>query len=217
MKLTKYEHACAVVEEQGKKIVIDPGAFTQAFGELTAIVAVVLTHNHADHFEPRHIDAILAANPAVRIFGPSDTVGQLNDKSKATAVTGGDTATVGPFKLRFFGERHAEIHPDYFKMPENVGVLVNDRLYYPGDSFITPGVPIEVLLAPVSAPWLKIGETIDFVAKVKPTLCIATHTALLSEIAITLTEQKWLGVACQKHDIGYKHLNPSDSIELYTT
>ncbi|HSW99702.1 MAG TPA: MBL fold metallo-hydrolase [Patescibacteria group bacterium] len=213
MKLTKYEHACVVLEEQGKKIVIDPGAFTQSFGELTNIVAVVVTHKHPDHFEPRHLDAIIAANPAVRIFAPSDVTDQFPDKP-TTAVTGGDTADIAPFNLRFFGERHAEIHPDHFTMPENIGVMINDRVYNPGDSFVIPNVPVTTLLAPVSAPWLKIGETIDFVEHIKPNLCIATHTALLSEVAITLTEQNWLGAVCKEDGIIYKHLNPGDSIDV---
>jgi L-ascorbate metabolism protein UlaG (beta-lactamase superfamily) len=213
MKLTKYEHSCAVLEEQGKKLVIDPGAFTLGFGELNDIVAVVVSHGHADHFEPRHLDAILSANPTVRFFAPEDVAMQLKDKP-VTAVTGGDTAEAGPFKLRFYGGRHAEIHPEYLEMPENVGVLVNGSVYYPGDSFDKPDLPVRVLLAPVSAPWLKIGETIDFVEAIKPEICVPTHTALMSEIAITLTEHNWLSGVCEKHGITYKHLNPDDWLEV---
>jgi L-ascorbate metabolism protein UlaG (beta-lactamase superfamily) len=34
MKLTKYTHACIVLEEQGEKLVIDPGGFTPEFGDV---------------------------------------------------------------------------------------------------------------------------------------------------------------------------------------
>lgn len=212
MKLTKYEHACVVLEEQGKKLVIDPGAFTQGLGELTDIAAVVVTHQHADHFEPRWLQQIVAANPSVQLFAPSD-VAQLAKDLPITVVTGGAKANAEPFTLRFYGQRHAEIHADYMDMPENVGVLVNGNVYYPGDSFDKPDLPVHTLLAPVSGPWLKIGETISFVEDLKPKLVVPTHNALLSEVAITMTEQ-WLSGVCAKHGVGYSHLTPGASMEL---
>ena len=39
---------------------------------------------------------------------------------------------------------------------------------------------------PTSAPWLKIGDVIDFVAAVRPRRSFATHNALLSEFGHTL-------------------------------
>jgi L-ascorbate metabolism protein UlaG (beta-lactamase superfamily) len=212
MKLTKYGHACAVLEERGKKLVIDPGAFSDEFGDVNNVVAVVVTHEHADHCEPRNLEKIAAANPGVKMLAPADVVKQL-EKLPVTAITGGDHVEVGPFKLQFFGERHAEIHP-IFPRPQNIGVLVNDgAVYYPGDSFTLPEGPVKALLAPVSAPWLKIGETIEFVDAVKPSMCIPTHNALLSELGSSLTEM-WLKSTCEKHNCVYKHLNPGDGLEV---
>ncbi len=51
MKLTKYEHACVFLEnDDGDKVVIDPGIFTNLPGDLSRIVAIVITHEHPDHF-----------------------------------------------------------------------------------------------------------------------------------------------------------------------
>ncbi|CAB4639022.1 unannotated protein [freshwater metagenome] len=60
--------------------------------------------------------------------------------------------------------------------------MVNDLLYYPGDSYTTPDKKVPVLACPTSAPWLKIGDVMDFVAVVKPSKSFATHNALLSDL-----------------------------------
>ena len=65
MKLTKYEHACVVLEDQGQKLVIDPGMFSPDFNDLRDITALVITHQHGDHFDLRNIENIVAANPGV--------------------------------------------------------------------------------------------------------------------------------------------------------
>ncbi|MFP3381565.1 hypothetical protein SB767_35190, partial [Bacillus sp. SIMBA_069] len=75
-----------------------------------------------------------------------------------TVVHPGDSVEAGPFSLRFFGGRHAVIH-ESIPVVDNVGVLVNDTLYYAGDSFSIPeGVEVDVLAAPAGAPWMKIAE-----------------------------------------------------------
>ncbi|MGO7984029.1 hypothetical protein ACC691_40010, partial [Rhizobium johnstonii] len=72
-------------------------------------------------------------------------------------VSAGDEVTVGAFTLRFFGGRHAVIHSS-IPIVDNVGVLVNDTLYYAGDSFTIPdGVDVQVLAAPAGAPWMKLA------------------------------------------------------------
>ena len=83
-------------------------------------------------------------------------------------VAPGDEVEVGPFRLRFFGGRHAQIHSS-IPVIDNVGVLVNESLYYGGDSFAVPeGVAVDVLAAPAGAPWMKIAEAMDYVMEVAP-------------------------------------------------
>jgi hypothetical protein len=69
-----------------------------------------------------------------------------------------------------------------------VGYLVDDALYYPGDSFVVPGVAVETLLAPASAPWLKIAETIAFVREVQPVRVHPTHDAVLSDVGRAMVD-----------------------------
>jgi L-ascorbate metabolism protein UlaG (beta-lactamase superfamily) len=211
MQLTKYEHACVVLTEAGQKVIIDPGNFTQSLSDVSDVVAVVITHQHADHFEPRYIEQIAEANPNVVIFVPEGLDLQIEGDVVVHTVKAGDKHEVEPFTLAFFGGTHALIHSTIPRI-NNVGVLVNDTVYYPGDSFDLPGTSHpKVLLAPVSGPWLKIGETIDFIDQTQPQICIPTHNALLSEVANSMTEQ-WLKGVCDKHHTLFTHLKPGDSI-----
>lgn len=211
MKITKYEHACVVIEEQGKKLVIDPGSWTEDFGGTDNIAAVVITHVHADHFNPANITAIAQANPDVQIFATGEVAQALTELPIA-AVSGGRTSTVVSFKLQFFGEQHAVIHES---MPhnQNVGVLVNDSFYYPGDSFTIPGVPVQTLALPASAPWLKAGEMIDFFNEIKPQICFPTHNALLSDKGQALIDNNFGQKLCDQIGATYYSLKPGESIE----
>ena len=72
-------------------------------------MAIVITHEHADHWTPEQLTRILDRNPDARILGPAGVAAAAADITVET-VAGGDTVEVGPFTLAFFGEKHAVIH-----------------------------------------------------------------------------------------------------------
>lgn len=209
MNVTKYAHACLVIEEEGHRLIIDPGSFTDTFGDLSNIQAVVITHGHMDHCNPAHLARIAEANPDVQYFSVADVSKQLAPL-KITTVAAGQTVSVGPLKLRFYGDQHALIHESIPRVG-NVGVMVNDTLYYPGDSLTLPGVPVAALALPVSAPWLKIGEAIDFLEAVKPQLCFPTHNAILSEQGMAIIDNI-IGGRCTQGTIVYHSLKPGQTL-----
>ena len=149
MRLTKLEHSALVIEHSGTKLFIDPGKFTTPITEAAGAVAVVITHQHDDHWTPDQLRRIVEANTEVRLFGPAGVAAAAADFD-IEVVDAGDEVEAGPFRLRFFGGRHAIIHRS-IPVIDNVGVLVNDALYYAGDSFTVPeGVAVEVLAAPAA-------------------------------------------------------------------
>jgi L-ascorbate metabolism protein UlaG (beta-lactamase superfamily) len=213
MKLTKYGHACIVIEEQGKKLIIDPGAYTD-LPAITDVTAVLFTHVHGDHFSAELLANILKNNPQARALGTHEVAAEARKSNlNVTPVDAGEHTTVEPFQLAFFGGRHALVFKDR-PDNENVGVLVNNRLYYPGDSFDMPGdIQPEILALPVSGPWLKISESIEFVERVRPTkLCIPTHDAMLSPMGASITENWLLGI-CEQSGATFAALKPGESIE----
>ncbi|HEY8589164.1 MAG TPA: MBL fold metallo-hydrolase, partial [Naasia sp.] len=126
MKVTKLEHAALIVEAGAQTLVIDPGSLTTPLTEPGNAVAIVITHEHADHWTPEQLNRILSRCPQARIFGPAGVAAAASD-FEVTVVADGDVHEVGPFRLAFFGERHAVIH-ETLPVPDNVGVLVNGLL-----------------------------------------------------------------------------------------
>ena len=180
MQITKLEHACLVLEEQGQRVILDPGSYTRPVGDFQNVLAVVITHMHDDHCSEAQLDAILKLNPTAVIYGTDEVCKRLSNY-QTTAVHHGDFFQHGPFSLEFFGDMHAEIHRS-IPLIQNCGVMVNDKLYYPGDSYTQPDRTVELLACPTSAPWLKIGDVMDFVSAVRPKRSFATHNVHLSEI-----------------------------------
>jgi L-ascorbate metabolism protein UlaG (beta-lactamase superfamily) len=212
MRVTKQEHACLIVEASGKTLVIDPGVFTTALVGLNGVVAVVITHEHGDHWTAEQLTRILERNPGAKVYGPEGVANAAPDFD-VTIVKDGDTIDADPFTLRFFGDKHAVIH-ESIPIVDNVGVLVNDSLYYPGDSFTVPeGLEVNALAVPVGAPWLKIGEAMDFVLAVKPSRAFATHEMVLSTAGKTMGGDriKW---AVEQSGGEYVALEPGNSIDL---
>ncbi len=199
-----------ILDEEGQQLVIDPGNRT---GPITArgLKGIVITHEHADHWDAPHLEALRAAHPSVPIFAPAG-VGAAAEAFGITVVEAGERVTAGPFRLRFFGGKHAEIHRS-IPLVDNLGVLVNERFYYPGDSYTTPDVPVALLATPAGAPWLKIGEVMDFVVEVAPRATFAVHDAPLSAMGLEMAHARIEGAV--QHGGGEHHrLEPGDSIEV---
>ena len=211
MKFTKHEHAYMTLEEQGHKLVIDPGTLTKDLGDISNVVAVVITHSHFDHMSAAHLAAIAAQNPAAVFYSTSKVAGKVSSP-QITVVAAGQTVQAGPFKLEFFGEKHAFIHGTTPDEP-NFGVLINDNFYYPGDSLTLPELPVKTLAVPLSGPWLRINEVVDFMLAVKPKLSVPAHDALLTATGEKLSED-WLTRYAPEYGGRYQHVAVGESLEI---
>jgi len=212
MRVTKHEHAALLLEEAGKRLIIDPGSFTLPFSDLRGLVAVVLTHEHADHWTPEHLTRIRDLAPDVPIYGP-EGVAAAAEGFDITVVAPGDTVVVDPFTLRFFGGRHQVIH-ESIPIIDNVGVLVNDEFYYPGDSYAVPeNVDVTLLAAPLGAPWLRIADAMDYVLAVRPRMAFGTHDMTLSVIGRGMHRAR-LQWATEQGGGEFLELEPGDHVDV---
>lgn len=203
MKLTKYTHACVTLEKDGQLLVIDPGMFSSDFIPPIGIVGIVITHEHADHFDSELIAACIDKNPDAIIIAPESVTSKIEAFTTKTA-TAGDTLTIGHFDLEFFGGQHAEIHHTIPVIP-NLGVMVNDLFYYGGDSYTLPQKPVDTLAVPAGAPWLKVGEAMDYLAAIKPRLAFPTHDAVLSDAGKSFADGL-LSTTADRFGIEYRRL-----------
>jgi L-ascorbate metabolism protein UlaG (beta-lactamase superfamily) len=178
MRITKYGHACLLLEEGSARILIDPGAFSKGFEGLTGLDAVLITHQHMDHVQVGTLKPLLAKNAGAKLYADEDTAGILAKEGiEAQAVHEGDELDVAGVKVAVVGHSHAVIHPDIPGIT-NVGYLVAGRFYYPGDSLVEPPSPVEILALPLVAPWEKVSETVDFARAVAAKVAIPVHDGI---------------------------------------
>ncbi|KJY43371.1 beta-lactamase [Streptomyces sp. NRRL B-1568] len=183
MKLTKHSHACVRLEKDGRTLVIDPGAFSEEDSAVGAD-AVLVTHEHPDHFDVGRLRAALEANPAAELWTLRRVAQQVSAAfpGRVHTVGEGDAFTAAGFDIQVHGQLHAVIHPDIERIT-NVGYLVDGSVFHPGDALTLPGRPVDTLMVPVMAPWNKVSEVIDYVREVGPRRAIDIHDALLTDLA----------------------------------
>lgn len=176
------------VEHAGVRLVLDPGGFT-ALGAVEGADVVLITHEHADHYDAEHLRAVDA--PIVTIDAVAQVIAEhAPDLSeRVRVVSPGDLLDLG-LPVRVVGERHAVIHPDYPRF-DNSGYLLtcgDQSVYHPGDALTPPGEAIDVLLAPISAPWLKMSEAVDFVRDVGAPRSLGIHDKVYSDLALGMVD-----------------------------
>jgi L-ascorbate metabolism protein UlaG (beta-lactamase superfamily) len=189
VRFVKYSHSCVRIETGDAVLVIDPGVFSEA-AALDGVDAVLITHEHFDHLDLDKLTDALASRPEVRIFTHADVVGKLGDlASITTTVASGESFAAAGVPIKSYGGLHAEIHRDIPRVV-NLGFLVADSVYHPGDSFDLPGdvTGVDTVFVPVSGPWLKLSESVDFVRAIKPRRAVALHDCLLSDAGFMVTD-----------------------------
>ncbi|HEV7709605.1 MAG TPA: MBL fold metallo-hydrolase, partial [Asanoa sp.] len=136
MLLTKYTHACVRVDDGDRRLLLDPGVWTEPEA-YDGVTDILVTHEHADHFAVAPLVALLASSPDLRIYGDESLKAvAVEENAPAVAeaiqtVAVGDTFTAAGFAVTVVGGKHAEIY-DGLPQCANVGFIV-DGVYHPGD------------------------------------------------------------------------------------
>ncbi|MCW2826718.1 MAG: beta-lactamase domain protein [Marmoricola sp.] len=188
MRITKFGHACVRLESGGHTIVIDPGGFTEPEA-VDGATAVLITHEHADHYSADHLR---------RTDAPVHTIAAVAAKIREDVPEVAERVTIVAPDQQFdpgvptmvVGEKHAIIHPEMQHF-DNSGYLLQVEdltIFHPGDSLTLPGVHVDLLLLPVSAPWLKISECIDFARDVGAQRSLAIHDKVYSETGLKMVD-----------------------------
>ena len=181
MKITKYGHACLLVEKASRQLVVDPGCFSELPPDLSKIEAAVITHVHADHFDENNLKLVLEANPDMKLYGPADVIAAAGSLAAQTLPVESDLELgIAGMNLSFYHVDHAVI---YGSSPcKNLAVQVDDQLYYPGDSLHVIEEKVQAVAVPLSAPWLKTSEYIDFALAMKAETFFPVHNGLLNAV-----------------------------------
>jgi L-ascorbate metabolism protein UlaG (beta-lactamase superfamily) len=181
LRISKYIHACLLIEKKGDKILFDPGKFSFLEGMVKAddfrdLLAIVLTHRHPDHFDDQALSQIIKNNPQAQTLTNTEIKTELNNKGMDAIVFESGRQPVGGFTLEAVTAEHAPLLNA--KIPQNVGYVVDNRLLHPGDSFdhsLDVYRGIEVLALPVMAPWTTELQVAEFARRISPGQVIPIH------------------------------------------
>ena len=210
LNLVKKTHSCVRLERDGRSLVIDPGGFSEDDAVVGAD-AILVTHEHPDHFDEGRLRAALESDPAAQVWTLRSVAERMSGAfpGRVHTVGHGDTFTAAGFEVQVHGELHAVIHPDIPRIT-NIGFLVDGSVFHPGDALTVPDHPVETLMLPVMAPWSKISEVIDYVREVKPRRAIDIHDALLTDLARPIYDMQIGALGGADHS----RLTPGDATRL---
>jgi L-ascorbate metabolism protein UlaG (beta-lactamase superfamily) len=198
MHFVHYGHSCVLLDTGTARLLFDPGVFS-SFQDVRGVDAVLITHLHADHLDPARLPALLEVNPGAQLVVDADSAAVVRDLGlEPTVVEIGTTLTVAGVRVKPVGGTHAEIHRE-IPRPANAGYIVADgAFYHPGDALHVPEESIDVLGVPVGAPWLRLGEAVDFTRAVAPRVAVPIHERTLSEAGIQIAVSRVQAMAPEK-------------------
>lgn len=203
MLLTRFTHSCVRLEHEGRVLVIDPGIWSEPRA-LRGCDAVLVTHEHVDH-----VDVLRLAGLGVPVHVPADAVLVDGERLELVPVRAGDELVAAGFAVRALGGRHGVVYGDQVGCA-NLGYVVQDGLYHPGDALHVPDQQVQTLLVPLQAAWLKTAEAIDFIRAIGPRLAIGIHDGQVNERGLQ-SLNAWLE---EQSGTDYRWLPPGTTVEL---
>lgn len=174
MKVTKFPQSCLLIENDGHKIVIDPGTQfldQHSTDELKGVEAVLYTHQHSDHYNQSIAEALLAQDTAIYANGAT---AQLIGTEKVTIVNDGDSFTAGGFEIIARELPHCLL-PDGGEGPQNTGYIIGGVLFHPGDGKEIEDLRVDNLALPITGPDISILDAINFAKQVGAKVAIPIH------------------------------------------
>jgi L-ascorbate metabolism protein UlaG (beta-lactamase superfamily) len=195
----------------GKKIMTDPGVFSTEQENETGIDMVLITHEHQDHIHMESLKKVLQNNPNTMVVTNS-AVKELLDVENIPCVVHEEGSLENGIKLFAKTCPHADIY-DGIGPVQNTGYMIENRLFYPGDAFLDPGLPVEILALPVSAPWCKIREVLEYGIKIKPKHAFPVHDAIINKTALGIFHGM-TGRILAENGVDFKPLTEGQSLEF---
>ena len=208
MTIKKYLHSCLLLEKDGKKLLIDPGAFSFIEGKLTPedigpVDAILISHKHQDHFEPAILKQFLEFGPTV-IQTIGDIRGELDKVGIASELLApGDHTTIVGFDVQVANAPHGALP---LPLPDNAAFLI-DGLLHPGDSFHPEGIAAcETLALPIAGPWATMVAALELVDKLKPKTVIPIHDAIIKDFMLERMYDRMLKPLLEERGIVFRPL-----------
>jgi L-ascorbate metabolism protein UlaG (beta-lactamase superfamily) len=176
LSIRRLSHSSLVITTNSAVTLVDPGQHTfeerpvdlDTIGDITA---VVITHAHQDHVDPRFVQWLKDRYREATVHGNqqvADLLGPL----------GIDVVQTDPVDVTSEDLEH-EITP-LGPGPANRCYTFGDAITHPGDTYkLTKSAP--VLTMALMAPWGSTAQSVECIKAVRPNYVIPVHDSYLSE------------------------------------
>lgn len=183
MRITKYAQSTVLVENEGTRLLIDPGKYNFEEGRVTRdffrdIGVLFITHKHADHYDLDAVKSIYKSSTP-KIYTVREISDALQSEGIASSVFNtGSQVQEGPFSI----ESIATDHVVNGEKIDCFGVLIKSKgknFYHTSDTLYLPEKPTgcNVLMVPINnrGVCMSLDEAVRFSAEVNPDLVIPVH------------------------------------------
>lgn len=174
MRITKYPQSCLVVDDGGRRLLIDPGSLAMdahSFDDFGQVNAVLYTHQHGDHFDERSVAAVRERD--IPVYANADVVSQFG-QGNITEVTDGEKLDVAGFEVVARDLPHC-LMVDGSEGPPNTGFVVDGTFFHPGDGTALDGLRVDVLAVPIGGPDVSNRDAYRFVKSTGATRAVPIH------------------------------------------
>ena len=219
MKISKYLHSCLVFEQDGYKLLFDPGKFSFDEGlvkpEMFADVnGIIITHVHPDHLDADILKEIIGVS-AAPVYTNAHVGEVLAKQNIPHTIWDDGVYNLGPFKLQTITVKHELILDN--PLPQMTGFIINDRVLHPVDSMeeaLLKYKGIELLIMVTMAPFTNELRITDFADRLQPKQILPVHDGYAKDFFI---EQRYAAYAKHFEQRGIKFnpvYKPGDGITL---
>jgi len=219
MRITKYIHSCLLFELNGRQLLFDPGKFSFIEGLVQPdvfrdVATVIITHDHPDHLDVDALQRIVEQSGAI-IISNGEVAAKLKQQGLAVQIHEEGPLDRGAFQLQALPVRHEAILDS--PLPQMTAWLVNGRVLNPADSFaenLLQFAGVELLILPVTAPFLTELVVADFALKMRPQQILPVHDGYLKPFFVQQRYDNYEPYF-KKHNIAFLRLaEPGDSVTL---
>ncbi|MDQ3123377.1 MAG: MBL fold metallo-hydrolase [bacterium] len=172
VRLTKFVHACLLVEAESGTVLIDPGQMSHESGlfkvaDLSRLDAIAITHEHFDHFSPTFVHELCQKFPEVPIIS---TPAVRQALTEANIKTGNTSPLIEATSIQ-----HENMEPlSGGFTADNIAVNVLNILTHPGDS-LQSTLSKSIFAMPLAGPWGSAIAGIRLAEALRPRFVVPIH------------------------------------------
>jgi L-ascorbate metabolism protein UlaG (beta-lactamase superfamily) len=246
VRLTTIGHATVLIELDGARVLTDPllrdrtgplrtGPRREDPAWLEELDAVLLSHFHRDHYDPRSLAAL---DPATLVVGPPGAARRLRARGfrEVVDLRPGESVAVRDLQIRATPANHGRLPAPLRSAAVGFVVSGSVRVYFAGDTDLFPEMAdlaadrLHVALLPIGGWGPRLGKghldprrAVRALELIRPRIAIPIHWGLLRPLGLGWLKPSYLTQPAELFarlaselvpDVDVRILEPGESLEL---